>query len=141
MKQGLLRLLGVSAGLSTISFAVNPALAHAPIEGIGAFYNGMLHPVLVPLHLVLIAGIGLLLGQQTPTPRVFGWYAFVAFFWMGLLLGQATQLAVPQAILLSFALLAGGLVALEHTRPTLVPAVLVAITGAGLGVDSRPDGI
>ncbi len=39
-------------------------LAHAPIEGMDSFYNGVLHPVLVPAHLLAIVSAGLLIGQQ-----------------------------------------------------------------------------
>ncbi len=53
-------------------------MAHSPIEGLGNFYNGLLHPVLVPAHLLLLVAAGLFLGQQGPKsiPFVLGTFAF-----------------------------------------------------------------
>lgn len=55
-----LRLLCIGALLSL----PEAALAHSPIKGINNFYNGMLHPLFVPAHLMLILTLGLLYGQQ-----------------------------------------------------------------------------
>ena len=43
-----------------------PALAHPPPLGIPGFPGGLLHPLLVPSHLLAILALGLLAGQQAP---------------------------------------------------------------------------
>jgi urease accessory protein len=120
---------------------MEPALAHAPIKGIGTFYNGVLHPVLVPAHLLLVVALGLLLGQHAPQLSRWGWFAFVAAFWIGLAAGQMFGAAVPQAVLLALALIAGGLVALGLSVGASLVAVLTAAAGVGIGLDSSPDGV
>lgn len=40
------------------------ALAHSPMPGIGYFYGGILHPAMVPSHLVALVALGLLVGQR-----------------------------------------------------------------------------
>jgi urease accessory protein len=120
---------------------MEPALAHAPIKGIGTFYNGVLHPVLVPAHLLLVVALGLLLGQHAPQLSRWGWFAFVAAFWIGLTAGQMFGAAVPQAVLLALALIAGALVALEYSSGASLVAVLAAAAGVGIGMDSSPDGV
>jgi hydrogenase/urease accessory protein HupE len=119
--------------------SVTPAFAHAPIEGIGAFYNGILHPLLVPSHLILFIGVGLLLGQQSQPLRANAWYAFVGSFWAGLALGQAVGLTVPQAVLLALALITGGCVALGRSLRALLLVILTALCGVGVGMDSRAE--
>jgi urease accessory protein len=120
---------------------MEPALAHAPIKGIGTFYNGVLHPVLVPAHFLLVVGLGLLLGQHAPQLSRWAWFAFVAAFWIGLAAGQMFGASVPQAVLLALALIAGGLVALGLSVGAALVAVLTAAAGAGIGLDSSPSGV
>ncbi len=131
--------LGLAVSLLAVAPFVTPALGHAPIKGIGTFYNGVLHPVLVPAHLLLIVGLGLLLGQHASRSRHWGWFAFIAALWVGLLVGQALAVTVPQAILLALALIVGGCVALELSLGAWPLAVVMAAAGAGIGFDSRPD--
>src|SRR5262245_43628931 len=45
-----------------------PAHAHDVI-GVGGFYGGLLHPLLVPAHLMALVALGLLMGQQPPPYR------------------------------------------------------------------------
>ena len=40
------------------------ALAHGPMPGVGSFYGGLLHPVMVPSHLITLVALGLLIGQR-----------------------------------------------------------------------------
>ena len=139
MKPRASSLCALAVVLLAAGLYVTPALAHAPIKGIGAFYNGLLHPMLVPAHLLLIVGLGLLLGQHTARTRHYGWFVFVAAFWIGLAVGQALAMTVPQAILLALALLVGGCVALELPLGAWPLAVVMAVAGVGIGFDSRPD--
>src|SRR5206468_2134050 len=109
--------------------------------GIGTFYNGVLHPVLVPAHLLLVVGLGLLLGQHAPRLSRYGWFAFVAAFGIGLAAGQMLGWSVPQAVLLALALIAGLLVALERACGAAIVAALATAAGVGIGLDSTPDGV
>ena len=70
------RLRGASFFIASI-IVPNLAFAHSPIEGIDSFYNGLLHPVFVPAHILLILGLGLLFGQKgTQETR----FALVGYF-------------------------------------------------------------
>ena len=114
-----------------------PALAHAPIPGVGAFWNGVAHPVLVLPHLLFLAGFGLLLGQNVPRASRTGLAAF------GLALAPAVALAQgtppPPAALATATAAAGLLVALGRAHP--VPVVALALAGAALvGLDSAAEG-
>lgn len=50
--------------LLLLSALPEAALAHSPVEGLNFFYNGLLHPVLVPTQLLALISLGLFLGQQ-----------------------------------------------------------------------------
>lgn len=116
-----------------------PALAHAPIKGIGVFYNGMLHPLFVPAHLLLLFGLGLLLGQHAPGMSRFGWIAFVLALWTGLFVSQVFGGGISATFLLIAALIAGLLVALGRPIPGMAAAALTGLAGIGIGVDSMPE--
>lgn len=118
-----------------------PALGHGPVEGIGAFYAGLLHPLMVPAHLLSLVLLGLLAGQagMAAMRRV---YAGVL---PGLLLGlglAAWSLHWPvDTALLVLAALAGLLVVLEWRLPLITLYVLPgAAVGLLVGLDSGPDG-
>jgi hydrogenase/urease accessory protein HupE len=125
----------------SLCMVAEPALAHAPIKGIGTFYNGVLHPALVPAHLLLLIGLGLLIGQRVPRPSRYGWFAFVVAFWIGLAAGQALGEHVPETVLLALALLAGLLVILDRSFGTAVVVILATAAGLGIGLDSAPDSV
>jgi len=42
------------------------AFAHSPIKGIGFLFNGMVHPFLIPSHVLVILVLGFLIGQLQP---------------------------------------------------------------------------
>jgi len=115
------------------------ARAHAPIHGIGPFYNGVLHPVLAAEHVLLLIALGLLLGQHAPRLSRPGWVAFAAALCVGLVAGQGLGWTIPSSVLLALALIAGLLVALERSFG-LVPVLFLAIAaGFGLGFDTARD--
>jgi urease accessory protein len=127
--------------VAALVWTTHPVLAHAPIKGIGAFYNGVLHPIAVPAHLLLLVGLGLLLGQHAPSLSRRGWFAFVAAFWTGLVIGQALGATFPETLLLAFALIAGLLVTLDRSLGAALVAILTAAAGIGIGLDSASDGL
>jgi hydrogenase/urease accessory protein HupE len=136
----IIRLAIVAASFTGACLVPEAALAHAPIKGIGTFYNGVLHPVLVPAHLLTIFGLGLLLGQHAPQASRVGWFSFVVAFWAGLA-GTRLGYAVPDVVLLALALCAGLLVALDRIGHLGIAFVLAAAAGFCLGLDSAPEGI
>ena len=136
----IIRLSLVAASFAGACLAPEAAHAHAPIKGIGTFYNGVLHPVLVPAHLLLIFGVGLLLGQHAPQASRVGWFSFVVAFWAGLA-GTRLGYAVPDVVLLALALCAGLLVALERIGHLGIAFALAVAAGFCLGLDSAPEGI
>jgi urease accessory protein len=132
----MIRVLVVAIALAVM---VEPAQAHAPIKGIGAFYNGLLHPLFVPAHLLLVFGFGLLLGQHAPNTSRFGWLAFVAALWTGLVIGHLSGTDVPVMLLLLTALAAGLLVAVDWSIPGVAAAALGGVAGFTIGMDSMPE--
>lgn len=115
-----------------------PAYAHSPIDGLSGFYNGMLHPAVVPAHLAALLGLGLLLGRQ---PRAVGRVAVIAF--MAAITGGLTAQVVGPALalelpLLLTATLVGALVAADRRLPVLVAGTLAIAIGLGIGLDSVP---
>lgn len=111
------------------------AFAHSPIKGINNFYNGLLHPVLVPSHLLLIAA-GLFVGQHaTPVIRqALGVCVLAAL--LGLLASNHLLLAALEAFLLCAAATLGILVAAHFNVPSLVCGAIAGVVGFAVGLDS-----
>ncbi len=116
------------------------ALAHAPIEGMDSFYNGVLHPVLVPAHLLAIVSAGLLIGQQGVKRMQLPLITFLLVLIAALTVTGQFDLALPESAgemyLLSMAVLCGVIVALElelSHLPLMAIAVVVALL---VGFDS-----
>ncbi len=120
---------------------VEPAEAHSPIKGIGAFYNGVLHPLLVPAHLLALLAVGLLIGQHAPLASRPALLTFALAAAISLTAAVLVATTVPEAALLSLALAAGLAVALSWTSGMIVPIALAAAVGTLVGLDSRPDGV
>jgi urease accessory protein len=107
-----------------------------------AFVGGLLHPLTVPAHLVALIALALLIGQQGKGRLLVPSTAFAAGLALGL---AAIMLAARQTsavdVLLVSAALAGVLVALAPRLPVLACALLAAIAGIALGLDSPPQAI
>jgi hydrogenase/urease accessory protein HupE len=112
------------------------ALAHSPIEGLGDFYNGMLHPVLVPAHLVALIAAGLLIGRQAREHYQIGAAGFLAATTAGLLLAAFDPPFRIDSLLLAWIAGSGLLLALTSRLPAWIPAAAGALLGLGIGVDS-----
>ncbi len=116
-----------------------PAVAHAPIKGIGAFYNGLLHPLFVPAHLLLLISLGLLLGQHAPKLSRSGWAGFVLALCVALAGGYALGATVSLPALLLVALLAAAFVIFDRPFAAPLAAVIGIAVGLGIGLDSMPE--
>ena len=134
----------MSAGrLSVFVFVVlfvvvpTPAFAHMPIEGVGGFPGGLLHPILVLPHAMSLVALGLLIGRGRH--RVATALAFAAALVGGLI---AIALAVGETaageVLLANTALVGVLVAAAWAPPRPIAWGLAVVTGAALALDSPP---
>lgn len=128
-------------GLALIFAAAlaSPAVAHGPIKGIGAFYNGLLHPVLVPAHLLVLVAIGLLIGQHAPHASRLALPAVAVTLALMLGLGFTAPQTALQWVLLAVALAAGLATALSWTGGNVPPVLLAGAAGIAVALDSTPD--
>ncbi|WP_348752784.1 HupE/UreJ family protein [uncultured Aquincola sp.] len=125
---------------ATLALGAGAARAHSPIQGVGDFYGGMLHPLLVPAHLIALIAVGLWLAQQRPVSGralsatllavPLGMVAAAIGGWQNL---ELPLLAVGAAVALA--------VALARELPWAWRAGVGAWLGALLGADSLPDGL
>jgi urease accessory protein len=102
-----------------------------------AFYNGLVHPLFVPAHVLALTITGVLVGQQ----HRFSWIA-PAFLLGGLLLGfsviiRAFAPTYGNELLLAAAATGGVLVALGRAPPALV-CVQAVVAGGAVALDSPP---
>ena len=116
------------------------AQAHTPIKGAGEIVSGLLHPFLTPAHVLVLLSLGLLLGQRLPLCLQWPLMVFAAFAAVGLSVTAIHTIAgVPQPILVTLGLCAGGLVALAAPLPAWARLTACATAGLALGLDSGPD--
>ena len=116
------------------------ASAHSPIKGLGDLYNGLLHPLFVPAHLLLVIALGLLLGQQGVRRNLAAVLAYIAGLVAGLILawrGLVLHDAASQELSVLAAAVAAGLLAVIAWRlPVGMLAALALLAGVLLGLDS-----
>ncbi len=116
-----------------------PASAHSPIKGIGTFYNELLHPIIVPSHLLALIAIGLLIGQRAPSDSRLALPAFAAAVALALLATALTPHVPPAWPLLAVTLVTGLAIVISwRAIPTLILAVAA---GTLIALNSSPDGI
>jgi urease accessory protein len=111
--------------------------AHTVVSGVGDYFSGVLHPLTTPAHVLVLLGLGLLAGQQSPLNLKTPLAVFIPV--SALALGLTTTgivKAVYPPVLISLALLAGLLVALEKPPTARVSRVLFALAALALGLDS-----
>lgn len=120
------------------------ASAHSPIKGIGVFFNGVLHPILVPAQLLLILALGLLFGQHQPKHQ----QKTVLLFLLAIILGLAVTGLYPMAensllnlLLLCSATVIGLLTVSGFKIAKSVFIGLGLIAGFLLGLDSATENL
>jgi urease accessory protein len=118
------------------------AVAHPVFQGATGFYGGLLHPLFVPAHLMVLLALGLLIALHPPHWR---WQA-VGVYFAALIAGLlAIALAVVPVFaneaLLGLALVSGGLVLLARAPPAPLSWLLAGATGLALALDSPPEAI
>ena len=114
------------------------ALAHSPMPGIGYFYGGILHPALVPSHLVALVALGLLVGQRGLTAIRLAYPCFLTALVAGLIVAGFSPEAPANAenILLVIAGCCGLAVALRLVAHHAILALATALTAFVIGADS-----
>lgn len=142
MRPGLRPRSLVAAGLALFAWVPQQALAHSPIEGIGKFYGGLLHPLLVPPHALALLVFALLIGQRGVRAMQLAYPPFVATLAVGLVLaGFTIPLGIPtETWLLVVAAACGLLVALQWSPPLWLFSALGALLGLVIGADSGVEG-
>jgi len=136
----------LAAGL-LLCLGATPAGAHSPIQGIGDFYNGALHPIVSPAHLLALLALGLLLGQDVqraaaqarPGTRVeLPFLALLAALVLGLAGHRLAGDPDTDLVLLALAVGLGLSVAAAWAPPRWLQLVLTAATGLAVAVASGP---
>jgi urease accessory protein len=131
-RAGALALLGAGAA---------PAWAHSSVEGIGNFYNGALHPLVSPAHLIALLALGLWLGQRGLGAAKRPLLAFMAALALGLCLHHWAGDPDTDRWLLVLAALFGLLVAAARALPAALAPLLCAGVGLAVGLASGPTGL
>jgi len=130
-----------SAFLVVLPVLVMPdlAYAHMPLNGIDSFYNGVLHPALVPAHLLLLVAVGLLFGQQGPNENKVAIVAFLLSIVLGLISTGFSADSNFEVVQLTGATIIGLLVAANLRLPVYWCAIAGALTGLVIGLDSAQE--
>ena len=133
-----------AALLLAAALGVLPATvhAHSPVEGMNEFYNGVLHPLLVPAHVLLILATGLFLGQRGPRENRLALPAFLLAAAAGLALaGSPMAPDTVRALLLAGTMAIGLLIAVGRRAPLPLYPAAGAFAGLFLGLDSTPEAL
>lgn len=116
------------------------ASAHTTIEGIDIFYSGLLQPLYVPAHLLAILSLSALLGLSGKRTALTAMPVLALTVAVGLVLGSNGVVAAwPVIVLLSAAMLCGAGAALALPPLPALAALLAAIVGITIGLDSAPE--
>ena len=116
-----------------------PALAHSPIKGISDFYNGLLHPVLVPAHLLVLIALGLLIAQKGIFQNRIAFPAFFTASLVGLIIAWFSASGELQLVLLGVAAVVGLVVASNWPVGRYVSATAAALAGLLICIDSTQE--
>src|SRR5262249_3083246 len=114
--------------------------AHLPIEGVGGFYGGLLHPILVLPHALSLLALGLFVGSRRDRATVAP--VFAAALARGLIAIMRAVGGTPaRSLLLAATAILGVLVALAWAPPKPVVWLFAAVIGVALALDSPPQAI
>lgn len=117
-----------------------PAAAHAMVEGMGSFYAGLLHPLLVPAEALALVAVALLLGSSGRAACRAGLVALAAGLAAGLALGNHVPATYATPSLLAAAFVSAALVSAGLRLPAAAAAPIATLAGLALGIDAQPEG-
>lgn len=121
-----------------LAFPANAA-AHLAIKGVGDFGNGALHPVVTPVHVMIILGLALLLGMRVPLRLKLPMASLAAAAAIGLGIAATHRISPPEWLLHLIVMLLGLLVAIDRTFSPAVLAGICGVCAAAVGLDSGVD--
>ncbi len=133
----------VRAWLIFFLFLLFPASAEAHSDlRLGAFAGGLLHPLEVPSHLLILLSLGLRLGQHPPfRMRLFlGIFAPLAAIAL-LTTVMEDVIPVPQPFLMGIALCLGALISSGIATPSWVNNSILGVAALAIGLDSGIRGV
>ena len=126
----------LSAAIAAAPLLLWPAAASAhPMQGVGDFYAGMLHPLTTVEFLLPMIALGLLAGQQSRTSAI----AMLATFPVSLAIGAALGIPVHLPSIVAWVNLGsmaalGLLVAAARPLPSSAAAGLSVLLGLSVGL-------
>jgi hydrogenase/urease accessory protein HupE len=121
-----------------LALIADPVCAHEIIPGVTGFPGGLLHPVLIPAHLMTLVGLALLIGRGKM--RLISELVFAAALIGGLgAIALGTGETRAPLVLLAVAAICGLLIAAALPAPRPVVWLLAAVVGVAIGLDSPPD--
>lgn len=104
---------------------------------VGSFYAGALHPFSVPAHILILIALGVWFGFGGRLKKGIGY--FLSGLFLALLLSLFIPVMVPEAIMLLFVMMLGGLLALNREIPEKFFLLFILSLGFLLGFDSAPE--
>jgi urease accessory protein len=121
--------------------APDPLHAHNLPAGVGGFSGGLLHPFVVPAHVIVLLALGLLIGQQEHRLGL-----LLALLAIGLLAGvvavvNAVVAYEAERFVLATAAGCGVLVVLAWRGPIALSGALAMLAGIAVILDSVPEEI
>jgi urease accessory protein len=132
-------MIGVRAAAAVaLALMAEPAYAHEIIPGVTGFPGGLLHPVLVPAHLMTLIGLALLAGGSKSRPVAALVFAVALIGGLGAIAFGTGETRAP-LVLLGVAAICGLLVAAALPIPRLIVWLIAAVAGVAIGLDSPPD--
>ncbi|MGV3632930.1 MAG: HupE/UreJ family protein [Pseudorhodoplanes sp.] len=132
-----MRRAALAAALLLLATAAAPA--HTVIPGIGGFPGGLLHPLLVPAHVLTLIALGLLSGScATRTQiRLLGVFAAAAIGAFALI-AMAYSATQADSLVLGLGAATGLLLAANVTLPAPAAAAVTAAVSGAVIFDSVP---
>lgn len=112
------------------------AFAHSPIKDAGNFSNGLLHPVFVPAHLLVLLALGLFIGQQGAWKNRSALALLPIATVAGLTLAWFTTSGAIELLLQAGAAIIGLMIATNLAPGLFWRSLIVASTGFAVGMDS-----
>ena len=135
-----MRVLSCLAAILALGWAFPiQALAHVPFAGLNDLYNGLLHPVVVPAHLLLVISAGLFLGKHGARVVPPSFLVFCLFTFTGLAATLLSIGGIGERYLLGIAAVVGLLIAANIRLPLALCLLVAALAAVLLGLDSSQD--
>lgn len=115
--------------------------AHSPIPGIGNFYNGVLHPFLVPAHLVALLALGMRIGQRATLQNGDSVVALILSVPVGLAATVVFRGFETDTVLLAMGAGLALTVSADRPPPRFALIGIVGALGVAIGLGSSPEGL